>query len=92
MPTALEYMQAVRDCLNLLSKERPDGRTATNSELRRWIKSGGVNINNRIVTEIHEQVELPVRDLVLFPRGRTITLLPKVIHGEVMDTLAEKEA
>lgn len=49
----------------------------TNSEIRRWIKNGSIQINGQRPTDIEFQIEFPITDLVLFPKGgkRKNTLL-----------------
>ena len=48
-------------------------KPASNSEIRRWIEAKAIKINGEEL-EI-EEIDFPVFSLVLFPKGKRITLL-----------------
>jgi len=56
------------------SRERP-GNRLSNSEIRRWIASGGVVVNGERQRDPLAAVTFPVSQLVLFPSGRLQTTL-----------------
>ena len=77
---ALQYvLDMSAACGGFFSMERPCTK-ATNSEIRRWMKSGvksAVVINGQDIRDPYTQIELPVQSFVLFPNSpkRRITLL-----------------
>lgn len=54
---------------------REGGRgPASKSEIRRWIKAGNIWINCDQVDDPNEKVHFPVDSLILFPKGKRVTL------------------
>lgn len=48
-------------------------RPASKSEVRRWLEAGSVACNGERLGV--EQMDFPIGSLVLFPRGKRVTLL-----------------
>jgi len=73
----LGYLKEFRDAYSWVSREFQDGRRASNSEIRRWIVSGAVVLNGRVVRDPCHPMrdEAPIESLVLFPKGRMTTIL-----------------
>jgi hypothetical protein len=46
---------------------------ASKSELRRWLKAGNVICNGKTLAE-NAEVDFPVESLIIFPKGKRITL------------------
>ena len=65
--TALDFLRQ----FPLPSRERAGPASAT--EMRRWFDGGGVWFNAEL-TGWREPIDFPVASLVLFPRGRRVTL------------------
>lgn len=51
------------------SRERP-GQPLSNSEIRRWIQNGSIEVNGVTPRAIEAEIEYPVSSLVLFPGGK----------------------
>lgn len=51
----------------------PRGRIASNSELRRWIEDGALEVDGKKVKP-NEELNFPIQSVVLFGAGRKITL------------------
>jgi len=72
--TALDYMVSVHDNgVGFRTIERGIGK-ASRSEIRRWLNNGSIIINGKTPTS-KEEVNLPVNELVLFPRGKQKTTI-----------------
>ncbi len=70
---ALQFMKKLSDaCGGFLSRER-DGK-ASNSEMRRWITNRSVIINGEHIAW-DEQMDFTMESFVLFPKGKTVTIL-----------------
>jgi preprotein translocase subunit Sss1 len=72
--TAIDYLvQCSNFCGGYFSHEKFNKdkplQKASNSEMRRWLKSKSVLINGR-TPDWDEIVEFPVTELVLFPRSK----------------------
>ena len=73
--TLLGYVIWLKDYLKLLSIEGKH-MYASQSEVRRWIKSGSVLINGERPTDFDHVLTFPITELILFPKGkRKCTLL-----------------
>lgn len=70
--TAWQYMIDLHQVCNFMSRER-SGK-ATNSELKRWLKNQSVQLNGRRISW-DEDVDFPVKQLILFPKKRKTTIL-----------------
>jgi hypothetical protein len=46
---------------------------ASKSEVRRWLEAGAVQVNGERL-DVTESVDFPVASLVIFPRGKRVTL------------------
>jgi hypothetical protein len=57
---------------NLPSREGKAG-PASKSEIRRWLQAGAVVLNGTRLADTSD-VQFPVTSLVLFPKGKRITL------------------
>ncbi len=75
--TAHEYLKYLRDRIPLpLTPEtmkRAD-KKPSNSELARWLTARSVRINS-VLPQPGDEIALPVRELVFFPKGKTRTYL-----------------
>jgi 16S rRNA U516 pseudouridylate synthase RsuA-like enzyme len=49
------------------------GGAASKSEVARWIRAGAVQVNGEALDE-RETVDFPVFSMVLFPKGKRVTL------------------
>lgn len=47
---------------------------ASKSEIGRWLRAGAVLVNGE-VAEFNERLDFPLISLVLFPKGKRITML-----------------
>lgn len=67
----LAFLIWLRDAMGVIrhSKEGNKLDEPSNGELRRWIKNGCVQVNNKILT-LEGFVEWPITNLVLFPNNR----------------------
>lgn len=76
MPKALEVLKAHHSYPYLFSRERRGERgefiPPSNSEVRRWFERRGVQMNGEIVA--WDQDVSMFSDIVLFPKGGSITL------------------
>ncbi len=72
--TALNYLKCFKEYGHLpMSVERPCTE-ATNSEIKRWLKSGSVIINGKR-PNINDEIEFPITELVFFPKGKRKTTM-----------------
>lgn len=69
--TAWEFLRELHSACHFMSRERA-GR-ATNSEIKRWLVNGAVLANGERL-DWNEKMDFPLHSLVLFPRGRQVTL------------------
>jgi 16S rRNA U516 pseudouridylate synthase RsuA-like enzyme len=49
-------------------------KVASKSEVARWIRAGAVRVNGEALDE-REAVDFPLISVVLFPKGKRVTLL-----------------
>jgi tyrosyl-tRNA synthetase len=68
---ALEFLINLDSVCFFMSRERKG--KASKSEFRRWIKNGSFLINGEKVA-IDEILDFPIFSVVLFPKGKKITL------------------
>ena len=72
--TAFEYLKFIKEHGYLpMSIERPCTE-ATNTEIKRWLKNGAVIINGK-KPDVNDVVELPITELVFFPKGKRKTTM-----------------
>jgi len=64
---ALDFLSQFR----LFSRERVG--FASKSELRRWLEAGNVICNGKTL-KAGDEVDFPVESLIIFPKGKRITL------------------
>lgn len=69
--TALKFMISLHQLCKFSSRER-DG-LASNSEIKRWIQNRSVIFNGEHCSW-DEEIDFSIDSLVLFPKGRTVTL------------------
>lgn len=69
--TAWEFLRDLHTICHFMSRER-SGK-ATNSELKRWLQNQSVIINGRRI-KWNEEVDFPVKECILFPKRKRITL------------------
>lgn len=62
----LEYLPASREGVKM-------GKPS-NSEIRRWLQNRSVIING-IKSLPDDEIEYPIRELVFFPKGQTVTMV-----------------
>jgi len=70
--TAWDYLKDLSSVCKFHSKERTG--LATNSELKRWLQQQSVQLNGRRI-KFDEEVDFPVKELILFPKKRRTTIL-----------------
>lgn len=72
--TALDFMKRLHATCHFWSREQ--NRTASNSELRRWLEHGAIVFNTEKVSP-NELIDFPVFSLVMFPNSKVnrITLV-----------------
>ena len=70
--TAWMYLRELNSVCQFHSKER-EGKV-TNSELKRWLQNQSVLLNGRRI-KWNEEVDFPVKELVLFPKKNKTTIL-----------------
>ena len=46
----------------------------SNSEIYRWLKTSSVVINGKTM-QPHDKVELPIKELIFFPKGKRVTMI-----------------
>ena len=67
--SALEFLSRLEDISALpMSTERPCTKP-TKAEVKRWLKKSSVIINHQ-KPKPHDQINLPVENLVFFPKGK----------------------
>ena len=72
--TAFEYLKRIKKHGHLpMSVERPCTE-ASNAEIKRWLKSSSVVINGK-KPNVNDEIEIPVTELVFFPKGRRKTTM-----------------
>jgi hypothetical protein len=72
-PTAAQFLKKLSDhCGGFRSRERSG--IVTNSELKRWCERRSVIMNGEPV-EPRELIDFEIWSLVLFPKGRRVTLI-----------------
>jgi len=64
--TALEFLKTIPHLPMAFLGEKPV--KASNSEIRRWLESGGVQINRKR-PKPNEEIEFPVEQLIFFPKN-----------------------
>lgn len=71
--TALQFILSMRPCVPMSRERKADGTVennglASNSEIRRWLDQSAVIINGK-KPKSKEIIELPVTELVFFPKS-----------------------
>ena len=69
--TAHRFIIQLHQLCRFYSRERKG--LASNSEIKRWIMNRSVIMNGEAV-EWNEEMDFTIDSLVLFPKGRTVTL------------------
>lgn len=46
-----------------------------NNQIRRWIQNGAFQINGEKPRDPNQEITLPIKQLVLFPKGNKVTLV-----------------
>lgn len=70
--TGWEFMRSLHKTCCFQSRERVG--LASNSELKRWLQDKAVLVNGEPLGW-DEDMDFPIFSLVLFPKGRRVTLL-----------------
>lgn len=71
--TAFEYLRNLHTICQFQTKEGARVGTASNSELRRWITNGALELNGFKATT-DEAIDFPIHSAVLFPK-KPVTLV-----------------
>ena len=70
--TALEYLKEIR--FLLWSCEGSCLSHPSNAEIKRWLNKQSIIINGEI-PEANDEITFPIKDLILFPKGKRKTTL-----------------
>lgn len=72
--TAFEYLKFIKEHGYLpMSTEKPSSE-ASNAEIKRWLKKGSVIINGK-KPNVNDIIEIPITELVFFPKGKKKTTM-----------------
>lgn len=72
--TGLELLKGLHEVCQFQSKEGAKIGKASNSELRRWLQQGAVEVNGHKLGW-DEVIDFPIMSLVMFPKKHRTTLL-----------------
>lgn len=70
---AWKFLIELNDLCCFQTREGKLAGKASNSEIKRWLQNGSVLVNGKRV-RFDEELTFPIESLVLFPKGRRITL------------------